>query len=309
MNRPLISFVLLAYNQENYIKQAIKGALAQTYSPMEIVLSDDCSPDGTYVAMQEAIATYTGPHKIILNRNPTNLRLAGHVNRCMEIASGEIIVLAAGDDISLPERAAKSVELLSNGAMAISFSTQEFNNDSDLTKRAIKEFNEPRLKTYSWKAYIQNSSFHLNGAARSFRRELFERFGGIEKSCPTEDSVLLLRALLLGEVIESEEIMVRYRVHGNNLSFGESFRKMDFGIIHDQYCKDLKRALASELISNCDFDELSKALLVKRDRINAINAIESAKGKFSDYVNLIMFSNAVKLRSKLKLFMKLMLYR
>ena len=43
MERPLISFVVLAYNQESFIREAIEGALTQTYSPLEIVFSDDCS--------------------------------------------------------------------------------------------------------------------------------------------------------------------------------------------------------------------------------------------------------------------------
>ena len=53
MNKPLISFLLLTYNQENYIQDAINGALAQTYSPLEIIISDDCSTDGTYKKIEE----------------------------------------------------------------------------------------------------------------------------------------------------------------------------------------------------------------------------------------------------------------
>ena len=46
--RPLVSFCIVTYNQEKYIRAAIEGALKQTYSPMEIIISDDCSTDGTY---------------------------------------------------------------------------------------------------------------------------------------------------------------------------------------------------------------------------------------------------------------------
>ncbi len=54
--RPLVSFVLLAYNQERYVEEAIAGAFAQDYSPLEIILSDDCSTDGTYAIMQRMAA-------------------------------------------------------------------------------------------------------------------------------------------------------------------------------------------------------------------------------------------------------------
>ena len=50
--RPLVTFALFAYNQENYIRAAVEGAFAQTYQPLEIILSDDCSKDRTFEIMQ-----------------------------------------------------------------------------------------------------------------------------------------------------------------------------------------------------------------------------------------------------------------
>jgi glycosyltransferase involved in cell wall biosynthesis len=88
---PLVSFVLIAYNQEQFIAEAIQGAFAQTYSPLEIILSDDCSRDGTFRIMEEMANAYHGPHTVILNRNPKNLGIGGHVNRVMELAQGEWI--------------------------------------------------------------------------------------------------------------------------------------------------------------------------------------------------------------------------
>ena len=64
--RPLICFGLLAYNQEPFIREAVEGALAQTYAPLEIILSDDCSTDRTFEIMQETVAAYRGPHKVVL---------------------------------------------------------------------------------------------------------------------------------------------------------------------------------------------------------------------------------------------------
>jgi cellulose synthase/poly-beta-1,6-N-acetylglucosamine synthase-like glycosyltransferase len=41
--KPLVSFVLLSYNQEDFIIESVRSALSQTYEPLEIILSDDCS--------------------------------------------------------------------------------------------------------------------------------------------------------------------------------------------------------------------------------------------------------------------------
>ncbi|MCK5536618.1 MAG: glycosyltransferase, partial [Bacteroidales bacterium] len=61
--KPLISFTLFAYNQEKYIQEAVEGALSQTYSPLEIVISDDCSTDRTFEIIKELTEDYSGPHK------------------------------------------------------------------------------------------------------------------------------------------------------------------------------------------------------------------------------------------------------
>jgi glycosyltransferase involved in cell wall biosynthesis len=102
--RPLVTFALFAYNQERYIREAIDGAFAQTYEPLEIILSDDCSTDRTYKIMQEMAAAYAGKAHIKLNRNAANLASAGHANRVIELSTGRLIVGAAGDDVSLPDR-------------------------------------------------------------------------------------------------------------------------------------------------------------------------------------------------------------
>ncbi|MEO8808402.1 MAG: glycosyltransferase, partial [Burkholderiaceae bacterium] len=77
---PLASLLLIAYQQEKTVAQAVAGALSQTYTPLEIILSDDASNDGTFAAMQAAVAGYTGPHHILLNRNPRNLGIGAHLS-------------------------------------------------------------------------------------------------------------------------------------------------------------------------------------------------------------------------------------
>ena len=101
---PLVTFALFAYNQEKYIREAVEGALAQTYEPLEIIISDDCSTDHTLDIIVEIISKYNGPHKIFLNKNSRNLGLAEHVNKVVSLSSGDLIVAGSGDDISYPFR-------------------------------------------------------------------------------------------------------------------------------------------------------------------------------------------------------------
>src|SRR5215475_5079675 len=103
-DKPLLSFAIFSCNQEKFIRSAIEGAFAQTYSPLEIIISDDCSKDRTFEIAKEMAAAYRGPHTVRLNRNETNLGIGGHVNKVFGISQGELVFAAAGDDVSLPHR-------------------------------------------------------------------------------------------------------------------------------------------------------------------------------------------------------------
>lgn len=53
MNLPLISVMMIAYNNVQFIKAAIESVQAQTYPNWELVINDDCSTDGTYELAQK----------------------------------------------------------------------------------------------------------------------------------------------------------------------------------------------------------------------------------------------------------------
>ncbi len=53
MSKPLVTFMLRTYNHERFIREAVRSALTQTYSPLQVVISDDCSQDRTFEIIQE----------------------------------------------------------------------------------------------------------------------------------------------------------------------------------------------------------------------------------------------------------------
>ena len=86
-SRPLMTFALIAYNQENFVEEAISGALSQTYQPLQIVLSDDGSTDRTFELMKRAAQEYSGPHDVVVNQNEENRGIGAHINRNNDIVS------------------------------------------------------------------------------------------------------------------------------------------------------------------------------------------------------------------------------
>jgi glycosyltransferase involved in cell wall biosynthesis len=216
MFQPLVTFGLVAYKQERFIREAVAGALSQTYSPLETILSDDCSPDTTFQIMKEAVAGYHGPHKVILNRNPRQLGVGGHINRLMEMARGEFIVIAAGDDISVPERTERLYReyAASEGkAMAVFSDVIEI----DAAGKHLRNFDT--LPAPGFDNPVQMCSQMLRGitgASNSWHRKVFDVFGPLLSGLVFEDRVIALRAALLGRIEHVSEPLVYYRRHKAN---------------------------------------------------------------------------------------------
>ena len=91
---PRVTVALLSHRDAAFIGEAIAGALAQTV-PCEIIVSNDCSDDGTHEIASALLAGYRGPHQVSVRRTARNLGVAGHVNDVLPLARGGIIVMIA----------------------------------------------------------------------------------------------------------------------------------------------------------------------------------------------------------------------
>src|SRR4051812_37908507 len=100
--RPLVSYIVVSFNQERFIREGVESALAQTYSPLQIIISDDASTDNTYAIIQSIHNSYSGRHQVSIRRNPANLGIGPHINELVKLCKGSLVVISAGDDISLP---------------------------------------------------------------------------------------------------------------------------------------------------------------------------------------------------------------
>ena len=304
-SRPLITFALFTYNQEKYIVEAIEGALSQTYSPLEIVFSDDNSTDSTFDIIEKMVGDYTGPHRIIVNRNINNLGLSDHVNKMVDLATGEIIALAAGDDISLPSRVEDSWKILSKhpDCSCVSFSTIKFKKKEFVI--IPDKYNNIRYKRYSVDNLIIDCDFHTNGAARSFRKGAFTRFGNLNPETPTEDSTILLRCMLSGSVIQAENINVLYRVHGENYYASDKKHRINYEDIHKQYISDLNIALNDGLIGKNLFRKIEASLEKRLKKRNLRSGFFFSRNRLSYFAVRILFSRTLRVKEKLRYLKKL----
>lgn len=106
-----ISVLMGIYNCAETLVEALDSLYAQTFQDFKIILCEDGSTDETYSVAKE----YAQSHdNIILIRNERNMGLNYTLNRCLELADTEYIARMDGDDISLPERFEKEINVLNS---------------------------------------------------------------------------------------------------------------------------------------------------------------------------------------------------
>ncbi len=293
MNKPLVSYVVTTYNIEKYIEESIRCAFEQTYSPLEIILSDDCSTDCTFEIMERMAKEYSGPHKIVLNRNEENLGITKHMNRAyLELTTGEIIVAAHGDDLSRSDRTEKSVEYLENHpeVTAVSFSIDAISEKGEILREhsAIVD----KIHTYTFEG-----GGNIPAPSRAFYKRVLTTFGPLNDDCPTEDELISFRALMLGENAFLPEHMVQYRKHSGSSSNPENFAKFPLEKILKQQDDDMKKGIELGLITEEDREE-KYAILEKMTEIRKRYRVYFAKRKVIDLIKLVCYHD-VSLKMKL----------
>lgn len=246
---PKVTLFVYAYNHENFIGNAIDAALSQSYSNLEIILSDDNSTDRTFEIMQEKAQTYDGPHKLILNKNESNLGISGHLNKIMTMGSGDWFVLAAGDDISFPNRVEMIFEKIKDHPEIMSM-----NSGFDIIDQ------NGHFKNYQ--GFCSNR-LYVMGATGAWNRKIFDFFGPITQPTTAEDVVIPFRALLLGKIFLLNSATIFYREHDKSVSSPSNIKNIDAQKHLKKICFQLVNACEQRLL---DLDkvrnEIEKSLYI-----------------------------------------------
>lgn len=213
-----VSFVLIAYNQESFIRKACEAALSQEGEAIEIILSDDCSTDNTFQIMQEVVQSYQGCHHVRLNQTTENVGLIEHINQVVELSRGEVIIYAAGDDISNLDRVQKTMAVYRNKKPLLVHSCVQ---EIDIQGNILGIWRPPIFgKHYSCVEMAKKYSLII-GASCAWHRSIWQKFGKLRYPESYEDAVMALRVCMMGGVealTYVDEPLVRYRVSASGVS-------------------------------------------------------------------------------------------
>lgn len=309
--KPLVTFVLVAYNQEKFIRQAIESALAQTYRPIQFIFSDDCSTDHTFEIMCESAAQYEGKENILLNHNEKNLGVVDHLNKIfIELAEGKYLVPLAGDDITSPDRTEKVVSILeTTGASAVAINPVMIDeNGQSEGKRFFAHF--PSGVLHFQEYFVKEAPFFAGGG---YTRDLFDVYGPMKNSARNEDRILPCRASTLGGIAYLNDLVYFYREHSKNMSFWikmkrdpknsrhyeELSRKNDlqnlenfFQEVSESYCGHDKQQLLEQIDARSKLNHLELDLITARvpQRLRPVFVAYRTGKSFKEVTSLLLVS-------------------
>lgn len=212
-DRPLLSLILITYKQEQTVAAALEAALAQTYSPLEIIVSDDASPDASFAVLQQVAAAYQGPHKLVVSRNERNLGIGGNLSHAVALSKGDMLVIAAGDDISVPQRCERIAQAWEAQGRRVDLIASNL-IDLDEGGQTHEVMVPSDLGQYRSAADWLAERPYVIGAAQAWTRRLFERFGPLPQGVVAEDLIMVFRAICAGGAMRLDEPLVQYRRGG-----------------------------------------------------------------------------------------------
>jgi glycosyltransferase involved in cell wall biosynthesis len=214
---PAVSVLMPVRNGELFLAEAVASILSQTLADLELVVLDDGSTDSTPRILDRIAA---GDPRVVVHRREPGRNLSQVLNLGAELAKAPLLARLDADDVALPDRlrlqseflaAEPKIALLGGQALLIDANGREFGE-------AAYPLHDDELQAALRKG---NPFVH---SAMTMRREAFEAVGGYRVNFDhAEDFDLWLRIAGEHRIANLPDVVVKYRVHGNQ----QSFRKQE----------------------------------------------------------------------------------
>jgi len=211
---PLISVIVPAHNASRTILRALDSARAQGWSPMEIIVVDDASTDGT----AEIVAALSG-QGVRLLRLQQNGGAARARNAGLKTANGKYIAFLDADDAWYPDKLRRQVEVLeSNPAVSFVTCDSEYVEEQGRMSRPSQHAcYAPSSGANAWKTLLAYNFVPTPTVLA--RRECLMRAGEFNSALPLgEDWDMWIRLALQGELAVIPEVLVTIYLIAGSLS-------------------------------------------------------------------------------------------
>jgi len=245
---PLVSIVMNCYNGEKYLREAIDSVYAQTYEEWEIIFWDNASTDSS------ASIAKSYDERIKYYLEPKTTPLGEARNLALKKVSGEYIVFLDTDDIYLPDKLEKQVNLMQDSGYAMSYASYEVINESgrEIKKDIVKNISGDVFPGLLMRYEIGMITVILK---KDFLVNNLLSFNINMSFCPDHNLFMTIASKVNVGVIS--DIVAKYRVVGNSLSINTiDLAPKEYRLTLDKISKDnptMRKRLSVEF--NCAYNK------------------------------------------------------
>lgn len=191
MFNPILSVIVITYNQEKYIRKCLESILMQkTNFEFEIVVAEDCSPDNT----REILVEYKEKNPDIFNLILRDKNIGVNMNSALAIAAakGKYLAFLEGDDFWLDENKLQmQVDILEANTRysAIAHNIYYAKPNGEVIKSGVYT---TKTKIYTMKDFMKKP-FFIHGCSlvvRNVFNASGEKYQNLRKSVPTMGDVM-----------------------------------------------------------------------------------------------------------------------
>ncbi len=222
----MVSVVIAIYNGEKYIEAQLRSVFFQTKKPDEVLIFDDGSTDGTVETVSRFIdENNCGGWQLF--KNSENKGYCKNFLEGVKKTKGDIIFLADQDDVWKNEKIAEmtakmeaqpEITALCCSCDLINGEDEPISDPRDIG--VLFSNNDGSIEEFSPNRFV-GCSF-IRGCSVAFRREILQYIEPIElKGLLSHDWLITFTASLLGRCAVLNKVLMSYRCHGENTSFGE----------------------------------------------------------------------------------------
>lgn len=235
----LVSALVPAFNHVRYVRECLEALAAQTHRPLELIVGDDASSDGTADVISEFIRERGDAFdRVVFERHTTNGGTAAMLNRLIAQARGRYVFLNASDDRAAPHAIEVLAAVLDSDprvALAVGDSIiidadsrrvywgpdrEEYDDPGAAPYHTwvelLRATNRPRLfepRLFGRAGTLHRKNYIPNG--KLFRRDAVLRVGGWRDKT-IEDWDLNFRLACRYRLRYVDEVLYAYRSHGSN---------------------------------------------------------------------------------------------
>tara|TARA_B100000579_G_C22710314_1_gene794214 strand:- start:82 stop:918 length:837 start_codon:yes stop_codon:yes gene_type:complete len=254
-----VSVIIPTYNRKHTLGRAIESIISQTIKPLEIIIVDDGSNDGTREWIKQEY-----PFIKYLNQN--NSGVSASRNRGIFSANGNWIAFLDSDDEWIPEKLERQLSILSSDKKAV------FCHTNEIWIRNGTRVNQMR-KHQKYGGYIFEKCLdmcRISPSSSIIKKEVFDHIGYFDESLIVcEDYDLWLRIAAHYKILFLDQPLIKkYGGHVDQLSRVK-------GGIEKYRIQSLEKILSSESLEISQFNS-AKEILIKKLNIYA-NGVRKRK--------------------------------